>query len=386
MAKVKPSISCPACGGSKEYDFDRGIYRCSECTGQRKPAPEVAEVPLADLERAFSQPPDPAAPAVLLQNCRGCGAQVEVPADGRVAECLFCGRKTQAPGSAPRAAGRQGRVPFRISRGDAVAAIGDYLGSLWFRPGLKSRLKEASVRQVYVPFWAFDVQVDTDWKGSAQVWQEPGCLGSLLGSEGRYARQGLQGQRRHRYDDWLVCASHGLCPQALRQLEPFRTEEARACDEEDPGLPVEVAAVSPRLAWTRAQRDIRRQEYQRSVHNAREQVGLASDDGVMLAGQVRFGEPTGKRLLLPLYVFTVRTLWGRAQIVVNGETGQVGSRIPYSLLKLVPTVLLALLLVGALGVATGGLSFAGLVALFVWGSWDRHRQRKRDEATFLQSR
>jgi hypothetical protein len=422
VANSVPSIACRSCGESALYDFERGTYRCARCvearrtrttalsskalapasgaapavaapTGRDSPPaapgllpPEGPEVSLDELERRFGDQ-ESSGEQVSVCQCQGCGAQVEIAATATLAQCPFCDRKAPVREGMSTVALQEPLVlPFIIDEQTAARAMERHLEELWLRPGSVSRaLTRGEVRKVYVPFWAFDAQVNTEWSGSVDVWKEPGCLGSLLGKEGRYVTEPISGQRSQRVDDWLVCASHGIEPAVVRALEPFSTDRGPS----GPALlafgetPVEVVALGPRAAWQEAQTGLRRQEYRDSMAQALSQDKRASEERISLSGRVRFGPPMGKAVMLPLYVLSVQTARGRAQVVVNGETGRVASRVPYTYLKLVPAAVAGAAGIGAVLIATAGTAVPVLGGLFAWGWWSQRQKRKQIEASFL---
>lgn len=149
---------------------------------------------------------------------------------------------------------------------------------------------------------------------------------------------------------------------------------------------LEVGVTSPRSGWNQAQREIRRNEYRRALEDAKIQGGVESDARIdAMSGRVEFGEPVGKSVMLPLYIFSASTLWGRAQIAVNGETGKVASKVPYSWFKVAPTLILGILLLAGVTVATGGIGLVFLVILVAWAEWAERKKKKQIEATFLEA-
>jgi ribosomal protein L37AE/L43A len=398
VANVKPSITCKKCGGFANYDFDRGVYRCKPCSepkivseGPATPVSSdltsVIEVGLDELELALKAPQ--AGPQtskdVSLQSCKGCGAQVEIPTALAIGECLFCGRKTTSGQPQPSLHHTsQCIIPFSIDQESAIYAIKQHLKTLWLRPGgLSNKLNPITVRKLFVPFWAFDAQVTSNWQGTTSAVEQPGLFGRFFGAEERHVTRPISGQRNNVYDDWLVCASHGVEESVLRQIEPFDTEKAHLKDPVlDSGVPLEVAPIGPRHAWTLAQVQIRKKEYREALQEA--QSG-DQRKGVSLTGRVKFGVPKGKSAVLPLYVFSQPTLWGHAQIIVNGETGKVGAHIPYSLFKLIPTLAICagFLLLVALVSAGSALPFYILIAIIA--AVIHYGKRQAEERTFLEN-
>jgi hypothetical protein len=383
MAKSVPSVECKKCGGSATYDFQRGVYHCQPCAQSRRtavpkigttlptvdtrPEPTVEacspgkELPLEELEKRFDQQ-ETSTTCVTLVDCKGCGAQVEVASNVALAECPFCDRKVQTRQGASTVALHEPQVlPFRIGHSEAVGLIKEHLETLWLRPGsVRTSATVQQVRKVFVPFWAFDVQISTEWQATLSYLEKSGCLGSLFGKENEMRTRKTSGESGRRVDDWLVCASHGIDASVIAALEPFgtnRVTEAPAAAVMGQ-TPVEVAWRSPRAAWTEAQRQMLKYEYLQ-----RHQTLAQAENIVLgLSGRARFGQPIGKALVLPLYILSVKTLYGRAQVVVNGETGKVASKVPYSWPKAIPTGLAAAGAAGLVMMATMGTAAIVVVA------------------------
>lgn len=346
----------------------------------------LVEVSLEELEAQVRRAiEEPTSRHVALQSCKSCGAEVEIPKELAIAACLFCGRKATCGEPEPSAQPpEQGLIPFSFDREHAVEAMQQHVKSLWLRPGgIASRISTSTVRKVFVPFWAFDSEISTNWKGNAEVWQEAGWLARKFGSNGSYRKKPISGNRSESYDDWLVCASHGLRPEVLHQVEPFHTGGLlKAADREEfLETPLEVRAVGPREGWSRAQTAIRKNEFKECLKDARIEGGV-EEDRVTIAGEVDCSEPLGKAVVLPLYIFNCGSQ-GKIQIVVNGETGKVGSVIGYSWPKVLPLAFLAFIIAIVICVISGGLAIplSMLAAAHHW--WKSRRRRKRDEATFV---
>lgn len=374
-AQDQPSMTCPKCSGPAEFDADRGSFRCPKCSGPKPVEPRGPEVSLAELERRCQTKQTR---QVFTQSCQGCGAQVEIASDEHAADCLFCGRRAQGQHEPSKAWVDQWVIDFTVTPEAALAAMRSHLRGLWLRPTVA--IANKAVRQVHVPFWAYDVQVTTDWNANALVEVERTWWQRLWGQEKIWREQGMSGQRSHRYDDWLVCASHGVPEKVVRQLEPFHTQAAH---EGPVDGPLELGTLGPRQAWPLAQAGIRRNEYVCCRDDIKARERIEHDGDLRVAGAVEFQEPLGKSMALPLYIFSTRTMWGPMQVVVNGETGQVGSHVPYSLVKLIPVAFMALLLLTVIGIITCGGAFLLYLAVVVAAIWQSRSQQLADEATFL---
>ena len=325
---------------------------------------------------------------MAIQKCKGCGAQVEIPKEVAKGDCIFCGRAVKS-GEPQKSAQLpdQGLIPFKLGPEEAVENMKSHISSLWFRPSrVKREVSLNSVRRVYVPFWVFDTDIECEWDGKAQEWTEPTWFErNILGSEGSYKfLKPVSGCQMDIIDDWLVCASGGMTREMLEQVEPFTTEGlVKAADREKfHDIPLEYSAMGPREAWEQAKLEIRKAEFRKSMKLAATQGGVV-ENGVTITGRVQMTEPAGKSVILPIYIFNGGK-GGKAQVVMNGETGKVGSKISYSWFKLAPLVMMAAFLFMLATALTGGMTMLFLIAFFIHDHIQGKRKLKRDEMTFLE--
>lgn len=407
-------LTCGLCGRKGGTDYGSGLIRCDNCvTAQHMKHEEEARVygrDMAHVAKARGAPPveRPAfhkhslpelsleelelqaaqalestiARHVTHQDCKSCGAQVEIPKELAIADCLFCGRTVTSGEPEPSAQPPdQGLIPFTYSQEQAIEAMKSHVRGLWLRQGgVVPLIKSSSVRKVYVPFWTFDTDASTEWRGHARVWKRATGLAKLFGRKGSYKKVPVAGKREQIYNDWLVCASHGVPSDILRQLEPFHTEGLlKAADREGfVEIPLERSALGPRQAWDRAQVEIRKNEFQQSSKDAVLRSGAGEGD-ITLTGRVTCSEPKGKAVVLPLYIFSAKNV----KVMVNGETGTAGSSIPYSWFKIGPLAIIGAFLALVVCILSGGLAVpAGMLGMaYYW--WKARLMRKRNEASFL---
>ncbi len=408
MSTATPSIICKKCSGTALYDFNKGSYSCANCVKDEMEAAEVREglaqyaepsasphegpeVSLEELERRYKLADvSDEGEAISVCDCQSCGAQIEFTAQTSLASCPFCDRKVVVRQSRSTTALHAPIVvPFGIDQSLAIGKMVNHLSKLWLRPSFlrKMLISGEHVRKVYLPFWSFDAQIDTSWEAQVVRWKEPGMFGKLFGAEGKYHTDHCSGHRGQRLKDWLVCASHGLDADLIALLEPFSTSQAlpEPLSKNLEDVPLERGTLGPASAWQKAKLEIRRRQYRVSLLAAQKQSKINDDEGVAIEGKVDFGEPLGKAVILPLYIFSTRTLYGSVKVVVNGETGQVASQIPYSWLKVAPlgaagTAAVVMITVGSMG------GFAPvLFACAGWGWYKRKKQREFNEATFVSS-
>jgi hypothetical protein len=348
-------FTCSACAGPLEFDAARGTLACAFCGAtQAIDAPPERTIVEYDLEHGLARDAERGYGVVLRSvSCGQCGAVVSYGAGTTAQRCDFCGSPQVMELEANRNPIRPGSVmAFAIDHAAANARFGAWLGSLWFRPSnLKQLAKVHEMTGMYVPYWAFDAAVHSDWSALAGYYyyvnetyttrDEKGRSVQRQRSVRRVRWRPASGSRDDAYDDVLVCASRGLPADLTAKLEPFDT--GRLVPYEPSylaGWKAEEYSVDLNAGWQRAVARIEDSQRQRCSGD------VPGDTQAALRVSSRFAGERFKHLLLPIWIATYRYDNQPFQFLVNGQTGEVTGRAPFSVIKIVlfSAVVMALLL------------------------------------------
>ena len=360
------SFECGNCGASLVYGAESEKLDCGYCDSAHD-IPENSSangtVEEEKLQELFSSARDKQMMGDRVLECEQCGASVTVSESSTTATCAFCASamvKEQEPTEqmVPSAV-----IPFTISQEEAQKAHKAWLSTLWFRPNnLKNQAKIAVLDGVYTPFWTFDAKACTRWR--AQSGTHYYESESYQDEKGRTRRrqvrktrwEACRGEREQAYDDILICGSRGLGESLVRRLEPYHTTEKLEAYRPEflAGWRAEEYGRGPEEAWLRAKDEIEALEYQASSEE------IPGDTHRFLQTTTQLASPTGKYVLLPVWVAAFRYQDVSYRFLVNGETGAVSGEAPYSRWKQVLFALLMILVVFTI-LGSGGL------ALFPWG-------------------
>jgi len=261
--------------------------------------------------------------------------------------CEFCGSPALVAYEEIKSPIRpEGVLPFRIDRNRVRDDIHRWWRSKWLAPG---RLAKAAlvdtVRSVYIPYWTFDANAHCPWEADAGYYYYVNVEGRdskgnrVVRQERRVRWEPASGVVDHSFDDDLVPGTKGVDERLLRQVEPFPTTEI---------VPYDRAFLSGhvvehyQVALTEAASDSEAQ-----MRSALEQLcgqQVPGDTFRNLVIQPEFSARTFKHVLVPIwllvYVFGSRSF----QVVVNGYTGRIAGRYPYSPWKIAFLIALALLI------------------------------------------
>jgi hypothetical protein len=330
----KKKLICPFCGTESPYQIDRNLGEVAErdlSAGLRDTA--VAEKDFQNQRRSVQ--------------CQSCKAIMTYDASRVGQNCEFCGSPALIAYDEIKSPIKpEGVLPFCIDRNKVREDIRHWWRSKWLAPG---RLAKAAlvdtVRSVYIPYWTFDARAHCPWDAEAGYYYYVNVEGRdskgnrVIRQERRVRWEPASGVVDHAFDDELVPGTTGVDVDLLRQVEPFPTGEI---------VPYDTAFLAGhvvehyQVALTEAAGDSEAQ-----MRAALEQLcarQIPGDTYRNLVIHPSFSARTFKHVLVPIwllvYVFGARSF----QVVVNGYTGRIAGRYPYSPWKIAFLIALALVI------------------------------------------
>jgi DNA-directed RNA polymerase subunit RPC12/RpoP len=346
---------CEACGSDLRFDPAAGQLVCDHCgntetiVGGARTTHALKELdfraaladllPLAEMEET------------RVVSCPNCGAQVEFDATLHAAECPFCATPVVTDTGVHRHIKPRGLLPFAMTEGEARAAVGKWLGNLWFAPnGLQQYARKGRrMNGLYLPYWTFDADTKSRYRGQrGTVYHESRQVvvnGKRTTQSVRKVRwTPASGRVARFFDDVLVVASHSL-PAGFRNalgawdlssLEPYRPEFLAGFRAEGYAVPLDDAFVEARAVMDRViERDVK--------------FDIGGDVQQVQAIETDVSGVTFKHILLPIWLAAYKYRGKTYRIAVNGRSGQVAGERPYSAIKIALAVVAVAILAGAAG-------------------------------------
>lgn len=351
-------------------------YPCAECGAQLRFAPGTTEVTCAHCGHVQEIPQDDVDPsaaheemdyrAVLdsltgsadyevtrFTQCPNCGAQIEFNEATQATKCPFCDTPVVTDTGTHRQIKPKGLVPFQLDERTARAAMTDWLGGLWFAPnGLKDYARKGrAMTGIYVPYWTFDAQTETDYRGRrGDYYYETRTVTRNGKTETEQVRKtrwrSVSGHVARFFDDVLVLASHSLPKQYTDALEPW---DLKALVTYQPqylsGFQAEGYQVELEAGMAEAKAIMDRVIHQ----DIRRDIG--GDEQQVSSKQTVMTDITFKHILLPVWMAAYKYNGKTYRFVVNGQTGRVQGERPWSVWKIAFAVLCLLALAGAFAYA-----------------------------------
>jgi len=350
------SYRCDQCGAQMQFDGARGALLCGMC-GATKAAPQAAAVGGA---AAGAAPPDmgqvqeiPIDQGLVMSKSHGlgtetksarcdeCGAVVQFTPGVTATRCSFCDSpKVLEQASQGNSLTPESLIPFGLNADQARAAFGKWLKGLWFRPGdLTSSSKIKELKGVYVPYWTFDCRAQSWWNADSGYYyyvEEPYTAIEngrkvMRTKRVRHTRwQPSSGHRDDVWDDKLICASKGLPENLVKQVSNFKTADLVPYQPSYlAGWSAEAYAIDLHSGWKTAQAEI----FSAQVDRCKKDV--PGDTQRDLRVNTRLSQVTFKHVLLPVWIAAFRYNDKPFRFLVNGQTGKVSGKAPYSVFKIV---------------------------------------------------
>lgn len=345
--------NCPACGAEAHWNAKKQALVCPFC-GVESPAKIDASGAVVehDLVAALRGIPDSArgwqADKISVK-CQSCQAISVVDSSKQAQRCQFCGSAQLVPYEETKAAFRpESLLPFKVDESKARDLIRSWYGKVWFAPNaLKKRALTDTVHGIYLPYWTFDAQVEADWTAEAGHYYY--TTESYTDNNGRTQTRQVQhvrwepasGHVSHFFDDELICASMGVKPNLLRNVEPFPTtnELVPYSAAYVTGWTVERYQIDLMAAAT-ASRD-RMDQQLRALCSAE----VPGDTQRNLQVESRWGGQTFKHILAPAWLMSYHYGTRAFQVIINGVTGRIAGEYPKSWIKITLAAIAALIVV-----------------------------------------
>jgi len=339
---------CPACGAQAEWNPASQKLVCPFCSTESpyKIDREQGKVVELDLVKTLRELPEEERGwqterrSVQCQACRA----VMVFDPARVGQnCEFCGSPALVDYNEIKAPIRpQGVLPFRVDTSRVRDDIRRWWKSKWFAPSkLASTALVDTIKSLYIPYWTFDAQVHCPWTAEAGYYYYVTVPGRdakgrpVMRQERRVRWEPASGVVDTFFDDEAVPGTQGLPMDLLKKVEPFPTKEIVAYDTAFlSGHTVEHYQV---VLLDAAQRSLEQMQAKLVVLCARQVPG---DTQRNLQINPDYSGRTFKHVLVPVWLLKYDYGSKAYQVIVNGYTGTIAGRHPYSFWKIAMVVLL----------------------------------------------
>ncbi len=337
---------CEQCGALVTFEPGSNELVCDYCNHRTPIDRAEGLIQEYDLKAALTwlSKAGPASERPSTQ-CESCAAEFDFDKHVHSGECPFCGTPIVVGTGSAKHIKPKSLLPFKVTEQQAEDQFKRWLKGLWFAPGKMKRhaRNDAGLTGVYVPFWTYDSQTNTQYVGQrGDAYMVPQTYTTVEnGKRVRRTRmvrkirwRPVRGRVRRFFDDVLVGATKSLPRKITDSLLPWDLENLTPYNEKYlSGFQSEVYQVDVDQGFevaVNAMDSIIRNDIARDIGGDHQRIHHAD---------TRHSSTTFKHVLLPVWSAGFRFGDKTYRFVVNGRTGKVRGERPYSFWKIAFAVL-----------------------------------------------
>lgn len=337
---------CPDCGGAMDFDPSTGGITCPYCGRQETIEVKNGTKKEAVMEQDFFE-------AIETQSfqwgsekksvkCEACGAQLLYDALQNSDVCPYCGSNQVMQMEANDTMCPGGVVPFSITDKQASENFTKWLKGKWFCPNEAKKIARAGkFKGVYLPYWTFDTDTDTDYRGEYGKDRRVRVDKDTTKTVTDWYR--TRGEYRTFINDFPVLASTTHDKNMLQGILPFDTEQNKAYEPKFvAGFASERYSIGLKEGWELAKPSIKNllaQDIKAKIKREN-----SADHVRNLSLDTTFSNIQYKYLLLPVWNSSFKYNGKVYKFMVNGQTGKVSGKSPISWVKVAIAIVVGIIL------------------------------------------
>jgi predicted RNA-binding Zn-ribbon protein involved in translation (DUF1610 family) len=349
---------CDQCGSDLRFAPGQTTLVCPHCGHEQRiaaatPRARTRALGEIDLARGLQNDlPSGTIEELRTATCPNCGAKVEFDGAVHAMDCPFCASPVVADTGTHRQIKPQAVVPFVLTENEARDALTKWLGSLWFAPNslLEYTRKGRAMTGIYVPFWTFDADTQTRYRGQrGDYYYETRTVTVRVNGKSEQRQEQVRHTRwspasgavARPFDDVIIMASASLpqklgdelTPWDLGALQPYTPDYLAGFRAE--GYTISLADGHQ---MGRAKIDAQiRNDIARDIGGDEQRIDSVDTD---------YGPETFKHVMLPIWMAAYKYNAKSYRFLINGQTGEVQGERPYSIWKIAFAVLAVAVVVG----------------------------------------
>lgn len=279
-------------------------------------------------------------------SCKTCGGTIQQKPGATAGRCVFCKAPYSAPPAPAQALRPHAVLPFAIEKEDASKRLNTWISKRRFAPrALKSQASVDKLEGVYLPVWRYDADSTTDYVGERG---EHRTETQTVYRDGKPETEtktvtdwyGASGTVDLPFSDVDVVAGVGIDPSlesvlqgaARVGLKPYRDEYAY-------GFSAQTYKVGLKEGWERATHQM-----EPGIEKAvRSDIG--GDEQRVHRKHTVYSAIAFLLLMVPAWVVAYRFEGKTYQVVVDGRSGEIKGKRPFSRAKIISLVAAIVILI-----------------------------------------
>lgn len=353
-------FSCANCGGALHFHPPSRGTTCVQC-GTQYPIESIGTAAtehelaagLADPRAVEGGGADSSAGAADALNqefvCPNCHGAVGFVGTLTATRCPFCANPVQSSDvrTAPNRFPVDGIVPFGLDQSGAETHVKTWIGKRrWAPKAFKKYASTGSFAGIYLPFFTFDAYTATDYRGARGTDRTR----TVRGSDGKTRTESyidwdsVSGDVTLNLDDVPVTAESSVDAERMRDLEPWPTDTAQTFQPE-----YLAGFLARRYDRSLAHCQIDARNRMNDLIDEAIKADIGGDHQRISSKDTAWSNESFRHLLLPIFLLVVLFKSKPYQVAVNGSTGEVHGKRPWSWVKIGSAVLAAVIAATAIG-------------------------------------
>lgn len=357
-ARSFQEFPCSKCGGKLEFNPKAGRLKCIYCSNEEdilQDKDDVQEISYDDFLATKKVKTVLLSETALEVACPSCRARVTFEPPDVAGKCPFCGTSIVSKGEKAHPVVEPGGViPCKVTQKNAQTNVRKWLGNNWFLPtSLKELAQQEGMQGVYLPFWTYDTQTESDYTGSRGEYYYVTESYTVTNSEGETESHTREVQHTRWYpvaghvsrffDDILIPATKQLDDKQLKKLSGWNLQQLLPYSPSYlAGFKAQRYQVPLEMGLVKAKEEIRSQ-LNTTVSN-----DIGGDTQTVSSINTQHLNVTFKHIMLPVWISAYRYKNKQYRVMVNAQTGQVSGDRPYSKVKI------AIAVIAGLSILIGG--------------------------------
>ncbi len=353
---------CHGCGGQLEFDIKAQKLGCPHCGATE----DIVHAEGAEVrERSYMEA---LAAGHGLGNayqknasgekeiiCSSCGGHTTFVGTLTTTRCPYCATSIQRTDvhDAPDRLAVDGVLPFQITDDKAQELLMAWIDKRWFAPNeFKKYGLAGSFQSVYAAYFTYDADATTNYRGQRGD-THTRTVGS--GDNRRTVTEThwrpASGRVFNKFDDVTILANTGFNDRYVAALDPWPAKSIQ---------PFNPDYLAGHLARTYDRSAEECMVSARSIMDGQIDTTIRSDiggdDQKITSKNTRMANVKYKHVLLPIWLLTVLYNGEPWQVFMNGATGEIHGRRPWSQVKIAATIAAVIFLIVLLVVLKSVLS------------------------------
>lgn len=342
---VTNAYQCDGCGAPLVYKPGSSHLYCSHCGTTKEIDKEEYAIDELDFNTYIENYEDENFSSTKVVTCSNCKATPTVNESLKSMHCPYCGSPLVEDNVHQERYIKPAYVlPFEVDRPQVNTILTKWINSLWFAPNnlKKAILTPVNLNGIYLPYWTYDAHTQTTYTGQrGDDYTVTVGSGKNRRTETRTRWSFASGTVRNFYDDVLVVGTKTLDDSILNKVGGWNTKGIiKINDGYLAGFITEKYQVDIKQAFVIAREIIKsreREAVKRDIGGDRQRINTMN---------TKYFDVTFKHILLPIYASAFHYKNKIYTFYVNGATGRISGKRPYSVFKIALAIIAGLIAVG----------------------------------------